>query len=827
MKKYLVLCLSLCISVLANAQATDLVVDCQTPGWLSSKINYGDQQTVKNLKVTGYLNGTDINFLVHLQSEYKLRSLDLSETNIVRGGEKVFISSYYDDMGHLQTIEQEIQEDNVLYSYLFLPFTNLHKISTPNSFNATEENLFEKRICINADTVIVNGKFKSIQMYSEFYPGKSSHLPSYIIKSLEITEGVDSISIYAYSTSHSTSSQLWEYQRIVLPSSISKIADLNIKGGNIVSKIEHPEIVSFINCTRIEGDTIFVPQGTSDNYRKSKFSTLKVIREMSIPNSLTLNHSKLKMYKNDAITLLASFTPEDAFYKELKWESNNESIAKVNQFGEVSAVSPGIADITVSSVKNPEAKAICTVSVYEHTTGVNISDDNIVVCINETKQLTANTLPLGTTDNEVTWASSDEEIATVDVNGKVTGVKPGSCIIKATTVDGGFEAQCNVTVVQLAETITLNKESTSLIVGKTETLTANILPDNTTDKTILWSSSNINVATVDANGMITAKKAGECTITATSLSNPNVTATCKVTVIQPVTGITLNKTTIEMSEVGEQNQLIATISPEDATEKSVTWSSTNNQICSVSATGIVTATGAGTAIVTATTVDGGLTANCVVKVLQHVDGLNLNKTATSLKVGESEKLQPTITPSNADNKKVIWTSSDSNVATVDTEGNVTAVKAGQVTITATSEDNTEAKATCTVTVIQPVTGISLSESSYKLKAIGENIQLTATVLPEDATNKKVNWNCPNNTVCIVSNGNVVAVGYGTAVIIATTEDGGFVATCTITVEDTSGIIEVKSDHNDNLPTYDTMGRKVQELKKGQLYIRQGKKFVVK
>ena len=108
-----------------------------------------------------------------------------------------------------------------------------------------------------------------------------------------------------------------------------------------------------------------------------------------------------------------------------------------------------------------------------------------------------------------------------------------------------------------------------------------------------------------------------------------------------------------------------------------------------------------------------------------------------------------------------------------------------------------------------------------------NIQLTATVLPEDATNKKINWNCPNNTVCIVSNGNVVAVGYGTAVIIATTEDGGFVATCTVIVEDTSGIIEVKSDHNDNLPTYDTMGRKVQELKKGQLYIRQGKKFVVK
>ena len=796
-------CLAFCLILCENvtAQQTMLAIDNQSPGWLSSKIGYGDQQTVENLKVTGYLNGTDLQFIQGLKNDHKLLFLDLTDAVIVAGG-----SDY-------QT------EANVFSCNCLSGSKKLRRIDTPRSA--------ETKISPIADTIISNGTETSYSLIQLTPNSKVTRTPEPYYKYIQFGMNTEYVSFYpgTYYSNLYADGCTYYTGTLVLPHTIKTISGLYLDGGTIISYLDNPSNVDFQGGD-IKNGIIYIPQGTMEVYSSSGFSKMKIV-EMAPPTEIQLNKQQAKLFIDNSITLQANLVPEDAFYKEIKWESSNESVATVNQYGEISAVSSGTADIIVSSVKNPEVKAICTVSVYEHTSGVNISDENIVVSINETKQLTANTLPLGTSDNQIIWSSDNAEIASIDELGNVKGLQTGHCVIKATSVDGGFEAQCNVTVVQPAETITLNKESTSLIVGKTETLTANILPDNTTDKTILWSSSNINVATVDANGMITAKKAGECTITATSLSNPNVTATCKVTIIQPVTGITLNKNTIEMSELGEQNQLVATISPEDATNKSVTWNSSNNQICTVSATGIVTATGAGTTIVTATTVDGGLTANCVVKVLQHVDGLTLNKTATSLKVGESEKLQPTITPSNADNKKVIWTSSDSNVATVDTEGNVTAVKAGQVTITATSEDNAEIKATCAVTVIQPVTGISLSESSYKLKAIGENIQLTATVLPNDATNKKVNWNCPNNTVCIVSNGNVVAVGYGTAVIIATTEDGGFVATCTITVEDTSGIIEVKSDHNDNLPTYDTMGRKVQELKKGQLYIRQGKKFVVK
>ena len=216
--------------------------------------------------------------------------------------------------------------------------------------------------------------------------------------------------------------------------------------------------------------------------------------------------------------------------------------------------------------------------------------------------------------------------------------------------------------------------------------------------------------------------------------------------------------------------------------KSVIWKSSNEQVCTVSEAGLVTATGVGTAVVTVTTVDGGHTATCTVKVIQHVKDITLNKNNVSLKVGESDLLKVTVNPANADNKSVIWSSSNEQIATVDANGNVKALKAGEAWIKAVSEDNAQAKDSCLVTVIQPVTGVTLSQNSYRLTNIGENIQLEATVQPEDASNKEVKWSSSDESVCIVANGKVVATGFGTAVVMAITADGGFMATCAIIVE---------------------------------------------
>jgi uncharacterized protein YjdB len=159
---------------------------------------------------------------------------------------------------------------------------------------------------------------------------------------------------------------------------------------------------------------------------------------------------------------------------------------------------------------------------------------------------------------------------------------------------------------------------------------------------------------------------------------------------------------------------------------------------------------------------------------------------------------------------------------------VKALKAGEVWISAISEDNPNAKASCKVTIIQPATGVTISYESYKMTMIGESFKLEATVLPEDATNKNVTWKSSNETVCNVINGLVFAVGYGTSVVTVTTEDGGHIAYCIVTVEQqVNGIEDVSINTSESIPVYDTMGRKVKELRKGQLYIKNGKKFIAK
>ena len=166
-----------------------------------------------------------------------------------------------------------------------------------------------------------------------------------------------------------------------------------------------------------------------------------------------------------------------------------------------------------------------------------------------------------------------------------------------------------------------------------------------------------------------------------------------------------------------------------------------------------------------------------------VESITLYFKEISILKNTSYKLSSTVFPDDASNKKVIWSSSDASVATVDESGTVTAVNSGEVWIKAISDDNPEACDSCKVTVTQAVTGIELDITECTLNKIGQTIQLTATVLPENANNQNVNWKSSNESVCFVSNGKVVAVGFGTAVIIATTEEGGHMAICTVTVEE--------------------------------------------
>ena len=269
------------------------------------------------------------------------------------------------------------------------------------------------------------------------------------------------------------------------------------------------------------------------------------------------------------------------------------------------------------------------------------------------------------------------------------------------TVDGGtLTGDVTGTVNYKVTGVSLNTDSLTLEEGGTATLTATITPSNATDQNVTWSSDNESVATVDQNGRVTAVAQGGATITA---AVDGKSAKCSVTVNAaapvPVTSVSLDKTSLGLTE-GDTETLTATVEPSDATNKNVTWSTSDASIATVT-DGVVTAVAPGTATITVTTEDGNKTATCAVTVTAAtvpVTGVTLNKTSTSLYVGDTETLTPTITPDNATNKNVTWSSDDTSVATVDASGLVTAVARGTAVITATAADGSGASASCTVTV---------------------------------------------------------------------------------------------------------------------------------
>ena len=411
--------------------------------------------------------------------------------------------------------------------------------------------------------------------------------------------------------------------------------------------------------------------------------------------------------------------------------------------------------------------------------------------------LSASVSPEAASDRAVAWSSSDRSVATVDKAGTVHGLRPGTATVTATAE--GKSGTCAVTVkakaVNVTE-VTLDKTELTLTEGETETLTATVKPDNADNRKVTWSSDKTEVATVDGDGNVTAVKPGEAVVTVTT-EDGGKTATCKVTVKAKavnVTEVTLDKTELTLTE-GETETLTATVRPDNADNRKVTWSSDKTDVATVGGDGRVTAVKAGEAVVTVTTEDGGKTATCKVTVKAKtvsVTEVTLDKTELTLTEGETETLTATVRPDNADNRKVTWSSDKTDVATVDGAGRVTAVKAGEAVITVTTEDGGKT-ASCKVTVkakTVPVTGVEVNPWAVTLSVRGTS-KLSYTIRPADATNQNVKWESESPSVATVdSEGNVQGVAAGTAKICVTTEDGGFKSYCTVTVKKAESKFEV-------------------------------------
>lgn len=330
-----------------------------------------------------------------------------------------------------------------------------------------------------------------------------------------------------------------------------------------------------------------------------------------------------------------------------------------------------------------------------------------------------------------------------------------------------------------AESITLSESAISVRTGESRQLSATVKPDNTTVKTVEWTSSAPEIAAVDENGLVTAISSGNAVITAKTENG--LEATCSVLVPVEVSEVILNKTEAAVS-VGRTVQLTVSVLPENATDKKVNWTSSDSSIAEVDSDGLVTGVSKGSAVITATTANGKQ-ASCTVTVSVPVETVTLDKSEAELKTGETLSLTATVLPADAGNKSVTWSSDAENVASVE-NGLVTAKEAGTAVITVVTSDGYK-EASCTITVTAPevlVTEVILDKNSATLE-IGETLTLKATIAPENATDKVLSWaSSDENIVKVNENGVVTAIKEGSATVTVTAANGK-TASCKITVTD--------------------------------------------
>ncbi len=418
-----------------------------------------------------------------------------------------------------------------------------------------------------------------------------------------------------------------------------------------------------------------------------------------------------------------------------------------------------------------------------HVDRVSLSTYSMTIVEDDTFKLEAMVSPSNAANSLVLWSTSNAAIATVDQEGLVTGIAPGKAIITASTDEFGRTAECTITVVAKTVTgISLDKTELSLKEMEKAVITATVTPDSMPVESLEWASSDEEVASV-TGGVVLALQAGTATITAKS-ADGGVSAECALTVTCDVKGVSLTDHNITI-KVGAESQLGAVVYPGRATDKSVSWASSDPTVATVDETGIVKGVASGVAVIEVKTADGVFTDKCNVVVESNVQSVALNQTALNLVVEETFQLEATVLPEGASNPKVSWASTNPGVASVSEAGIVAAMGVGDAVICASTEDGGH-QAFCSVNVRPNVTSITMSSKKESLFIGGSTLSLSVKLVPAEAAEYvKIVWKSSDEKVATVDqSGKVTPVGKGTAEIRASTTAGKVYDTCTVTVTQT-------------------------------------------
>lgn len=530
----------------------------------------------------------------------------------------------------------------------------------------------------------------------------------------------------------------------------------------------------------MNGDTTVVSEG-NDNINFVVDGPNGVFENGSIPitielQSLAFDKKELTMARGTEDKLTLNATPANALVgKTVVWESSDEEVVTVDQEGNLKAVGTGEATVT-ASVDGKEASALITVNAPLETiniTAENITGNTASVMKGKTLQLKAELVPedASVDVDSMVWESDEPEVATVDQNGLVTAVENGTATITAAI--GEVTGTFTITVETVPLTSISIKENTTIHRGETETLAVTYEPENTTDdRTVTWSTSDPEIATVDQNGTVKAVGVGSAKITAKA-DNDKIMAFCTVTVDAPLEQIVPDQTVLELVK-GQKSTIKYTLDPEDTTDdKSVSFKSSEPEVARVDeTTGEVTALKEGTATITLTGARN-VSATVEVQVTEiPIEGIVLNQKNATVEKGETTTLTASVYPEETtDNKTIKWSSSDPSVATVSKEmtqagDNVTVTatdKGGTATITAEAWNGK--KAYCEIFVPVHLEKIVLPGSVSLKKGDTDMLAFTCTPAQHDDQIVAEKWSTKDEAVASVDNsGMVTGRKEGTATI---------------------------------------------------------------
>lgn len=573
------------------------------------------------------------------------------------------------------------------------------------------------------------------------------------------------------------------------------LASIN-SAANREALLNDPKISLMVNQANQVMSDIGAEQNVVDEISEMLENTL--IGEVTAIKMLTEDK---EIMIHDSEELQVAVEPEQTHFPvNLHWTSSDPEVVSVES-GEVTAVSPGVAQITASY---RDLQASCTITVPESPmTGIELSADHLDIRKNQKSALEVIYLPSNTSDNrEIQWSSSNVNAATVDEKGMVVGKAAGDTVITAVCND--FDASCTVSVKEIPMTdMSLSMESMELTKGATMTLKANSIPEDATDD-ITWTyvTSDPEIAAVGKTGIVKGIAEGEADIT---VSSGAFSKTCKVTVKEiPLQQISISPPCFSLSSVSgvKIKNLLLTVSPDNYTEK-IRWKSSDSSVASVNENGLVMAKKNGTVWITAYGDKSGLSASTMVKVIDKavsVNSLSFSQSEISLEEGKTLTLPIKTSPANATDP-FIWVSDQERIVTVK-DGTITAKSLGTANVTVYSGDQTASckitvqkksepkptpPPTPTPTVPQPPKPVPQPRAYVKLNVSSIPLQVKKStkvvkVKSIGKGDKAASWTSSNKKVATVTkSGKITAKKKGTAKITVKTKRGAK-AVCRVNVQ---------------------------------------------